>query len=431
LIKSQEQHRLKRLARERAALGTCLVAALLAGCGALRQAQDDTQPPLDARGTIPIASNAKSSPYTVLYSFQGGNDGNVPVAGLIVLGHTLYGTTQFGGNTSCYTTDLGGCGTVFAIEPSGKERVVYRFQSGDDGQYPMADLIAVNGTLYGTTAAGGNQSCGAYSGCGTVFEVTPSGKERVIYRFAGEPDASKPRAALVLEHGKLLGTTSAGGVQNGGAIFAVSLHGKEDVVASFNYAYGGGPQAALLDAGGVFHGTTNDGGASGDGTAFAATNGKVAVLHTFNGAPDGAHPIAPQIKSGSTVYGTTQSGGESCNCGTVFSLTANGKERIVHRFSGLDGRWPYAGLTEVGDAFYGTTKLGGEYDDGSIFKMTPSGTEEVLYSFGAGGRNDGWFPESDLLYWKGSLYGTTSFGGAGNYGTVFRLQLSRRRESTK
>jgi uncharacterized repeat protein (TIGR03803 family) len=381
---------------------------------------------LRAAETFPQKSS-RSPQYATLYNFRGGKDGYGPAASLTVLNGTLYGTTQFGGNDSCYTTDLPGCGTIFAIEPSGKERVTYRFKGNDDGLYPLANLVAVSGKLYGTTVAGGNENCGLYSGCGIVFVVTTSGQERVIYRFGGEPDAAKPRAPLIVRNNSFFGTTSAGGSNSGGAIFAINTHGKEQVVAGFNDSYGGGPRAGLLDEAGVLYGTTDAGGASGDGAVFSATRaGKIALLHSFSGAPDGASPITSLVRYHGALYGTTSSGGNSCNCSTVFSLSADGKERVLHRFSGDDGSAPYAGLIQVGKAFYGTTKLGGAYGDGSVFEVTPSGKERVLYSFGAGGSSDGSLPVAGLLYWKGELYGTTSSGGAHSYGTVFRLSPAAR-----
>ena len=107
----------------------------------------------------------------VIYTFQGGSDGAVPYAGLIDVNGTLYGTTSYGGSTGCGGR---GCGTAFSIDPNtGAEKVIYSFcsqQNCTDGAYPQAGLISVNGSLYGTTSAGGRKDthCNG-SGCGTVF----------------------------------------------------------------------------------------------------------------------------------------------------------------------------------------------------------------------------------------------------------------------
>ena len=100
---------------------------------------------------------------SVVYSFKGGNDGAYPYAGLINVGGTLYGTTSAGGSANCD----GGCGTVFKVTPRGAKSVVYSFKGGRDGAVPVASLISVGGTLYGTAREGGRR------GNGTVFAVAP------------------------------------------------------------------------------------------------------------------------------------------------------------------------------------------------------------------------------------------------------------------
>ena len=111
------------------------------------------------------------------YRFGGGNDGQSPQGRLAALNGTLYGTTFWGG-----TTCGGKCGTVFAITTSGQERVLYSFKGPPtDGNNPISDLVAFNGKLYGTTTGGGSR----VGGSGTVFEVDPSGNERVVYSFNG------------------------------------------------------------------------------------------------------------------------------------------------------------------------------------------------------------------------------------------------------
>jgi uncharacterized repeat protein (TIGR03803 family) len=105
----------------------------------------------------------------VLYRFRGGSDGRNPQSGLIDVNGTLYGTTYFGGDgTGCYAP---GCGTVYSISTSGTEKVLYAFKGGSDGFFPVAGLIDVQGTLYGTTEEGGG-GCSTDDGCGTVFSIT-------------------------------------------------------------------------------------------------------------------------------------------------------------------------------------------------------------------------------------------------------------------
>lgn len=162
----------------------------------------------------------------VVYSFQGGSDGAIPQAGLItnvtdrLFGRsgTLYGTTSQGGGTGC-TNNPGqpgpGCGTVFEVTPNGVERVLHSFAGGSDGALPSGNLINVLGTHYGTTNQGGGTGCGNFvglgPGCGTVFKVTPLGVESVLHSFQGGSDGANPNAGLVNVGGTLYGTTFIGG----------------------------------------------------------------------------------------------------------------------------------------------------------------------------------------------------------------------------
>ncbi|HUA14889.1 MAG TPA: choice-of-anchor tandem repeat GloVer-containing protein [Verrucomicrobiae bacterium] len=157
----------------------------------------------------------------VLKRFTGKpNDGDSPVGGLI-RDHAgnFYGTTRFGG-----TADLG---TVFKMDSTGKETVLYSFQGGSDGASPEYSNLVMDaaGNLYGTTAEGGGGDCTAlgYSGCGTVFKLDTSGVETVLHSFAGEPtDGAIPYAGLTLgSDGNLYGTTYNGGTANAGTVFKI------------------------------------------------------------------------------------------------------------------------------------------------------------------------------------------------------------------
>src|SRR5579871_4674408 len=154
----------------RYALAVC-VAAMLAGCGG---GSAPLNPPSPDRFTA-LRTHVRPA-YSVLYSFKGGSrDGENPFAGLINVNGTLYGTTA-GGGAYCAST---GCGTVFSITTSGVESVLYSFKNDPDGSHPLAGLLNVKGTLYGTTNGGGG------IGYGTVFSITTSGKESMLYSFGG------------------------------------------------------------------------------------------------------------------------------------------------------------------------------------------------------------------------------------------------------
>ncbi len=223
---------------------------------------------------------------TVLHTFKGGADGAEPSAGLIRDAEgNFYGTTvSGGGGGQCWHYAIG-CGTVFKLDTTGKEIVLYSFTGGDDGNYPMAALIRdTEGNLYGTTYVGGGGSCDFFqTGCGTIFKVSKTGRETVLYRFTGGSDGAAPLSGLVRDvEGNLYGTTEYGG-------------------------------SSLCDCGVVFR---------------LSKTGDLTVLHIFSGVPDGAFPEAGLIRDAEgNLYGTTYYGGDSScqsgrpGCGVVFKLT--------------------------------------------------------------------------------------------------------------
>jgi uncharacterized repeat protein (TIGR03803 family) len=144
------------------------------------------------------------------------------------------------------------------------------------------------------------------------------------------------------------------------------------------------------------------------------------VLHSFGSSGDGANPYAGLVNVKGTFYGTTLSGGAN-NEGTVFSITPSGTEAVLHSFGGSgDAYSPYAGLVNAKGILYGTTFYGGANGQGTVFSITLSGRETLLYSF-QGGSGGGYHPYAGLVSVKGTLYGTTYYGGADGDGTVFSL----------
>jgi uncharacterized repeat protein (TIGR03803 family) len=318
--------------------------------------------------TVPFGAAHAKSKETVLYAFQGGSDGASPQASLIAdKAGSLYGTTYNGGGaTGCF----GGCGTVFRLAPDGTETVLYAFQGGNDGEYPYAGLIAdKGGNLYGTTSEGAGTGCDDGQGCGTVFKLTADGTLTVLHTFAGGSDGGEPEAGLIADKtGNLYGTTYEGGgtgceMSLGcGTVFEVMPDGTETVLYRFcaqqNCTDGGYPAAGLIaDKAGNLIGTTSSGGdVNGDGTVFKlAPNGTETVLYTFcarKKCADGGTPVAALIedKKGN-LYGTTELGGAYCEgdgglgCGTVFRLAPDGTETVLHSFTGRhDGSSPVGSL---------------------------------------------------------------------------------------
>ena len=430
-------------------LGACLSAALLAACGAGNNGLDSPTPmafaPHVAAPQSAVASSVPqrlkplfapplaSSRFQSLYGFKGSPDGSSPEAALIAVNGELYSTTTTGGTS--------GNGTVFEVGTSGGERVLYSFEGGSDGVYPEGGLIHMNGEFYGTTANGGTNNDG------TVFEVRTSGNESVLYSFAGGKDGAHPPGGVITMNGTLYGTTTFGGkgscTSGCGTVFEVNRSGAEHVLYRFNgRADGANPQAGLIAVNGRLYGTTGFGGANNVGTLFdVSTSGKESVLYSFKGGKDGVEPTAALVAMNGTLYGTASEGGTMCSsssgpsgCGIVFAVSASsGTERVLYRFKGgKDGREPRAALIATSGTLYGTTRYGGDLSDcvgvgkgcGTIFEMSTSGEESVLYRFT--NTIDGAFPLAGLVAVDGVLYGAANSAGngCGGYdgcGTIFEL----------
>jgi uncharacterized repeat protein (TIGR03803 family) len=350
----------------------------------------------------------------VLYRFKGGANGEYPYGGLVrdTKGN-LYGTTYLGGAS--------GAGTVFKIDTTGREKPLHSFTGGKDGGYPVAGVIMdAAGNLYGTTLQGG-----AF-GAGTVFKVDTSGRETVLYTFTGLYDGAFPYAGLIMDAGgSLYGTTSSGGFPPyTGLVFKLDKSGHETVLYYFlNRGDGDYPLAGVnMDANGNLYGTTYYGGASGAGTVFKLdTTGTETVLYNFTGGADGSNPVAGVIMdTEGNLYGTTEFGGSSpdcgpLGCGVVFKLDTTNKETVLHTFGGSrgEGANPTAGLVlDAKGNLYGTTEYGGGGSNGAgmVFKLDTANKETKLEVFTGG--KDGGFPYAGLIRDKaGNLYGTGQFGG--------------------
>jgi uncharacterized repeat protein (TIGR03803 family) len=394
-------------------LASTLCIIILAGCA---------QPP--ATSSLPATSQARkatSSNFQILYTFATPRNGIIPAGSLLVAGSTLYGTTNFGGGASksCYPGN--GCGTVFQFTASNDYSDLFRFKGLATGTRPYSGMIDVNGTLYGTTQTGGKRNEG------TVFSLTTSGSLHVIHSFRGK-DGNDPRANLTSVNGALYGTTYYGGSAGTGAIFTITGTGTgtgtEKVLHNFKSGKDGAlPLCALIEVNGVLYGTTASGGTGNAGTVFEinpdGTNYR--VIYSFQGGTDGAFPYSGLTALNGTLYGTTDQGG-TYNKGTVFAVTPSGSEQVLHSFGhGTDGAYPYAGLTVLNGELYGTTAYGGTTpgadrvkpakpsSEGTLFTITPYGSEQVLHDFtgGPGGR----VPYADLVVMNGVLYGTTIWGG--------------------
>lgn len=436
---------------------------------------------------LAISSQLAQAQYTesVPYTFTGGGDGAYPYVSVIPDGKgNLYGTTGGGG---------AGCGVVFKLSPpSGgigpwTETALYTFTCGSDGAAPDARLaFDGKGNLYGATLWGGYLSgCGAYGGCGVVYELSPpsggSGAwtETVLYAFKDGNDGAVPNAGVVLDaKGNLYGVTSNGGDTSGsncggyisgcGVVYELSPPSggsgpwTENVLYTFaGGSDGAGPSGSLIfDSKGNLYSVAL-GGTKGYGVAFQLSPPSggsgpwtQTVLYAFTGGSDGAYPYASLLfDSTGNLYSTTSGGGDvsgsncgTSGCGVVFRLsppsggTGPWTENVLYSFTGGSdgkGKGNPSGYSSNGGPIFDpggnlyATAGGGAKGYGVAFELTPpsggtgSWSETVLYTFTDG--NDGGYPNAGLvLDSNGNFFGTTFIGGPycsgeGGCGVVFEL----------
>jgi uncharacterized repeat protein (TIGR03803 family) len=381
-------------------------------------------------------------------------DGALPVAALIQgTNGNLYGTNSMNGQNG-----FGAEGTFFQIAPGGQLVFLYSFCSETncaDGASPSAPLAQnVSGSFLGTTKLGGANNAG------TVFQISTSGTTTTLYSFCSQTnctDGESPEAGLVQgPNGNYYGTTNWGGSGVGsecfngslgcGTIFEITTSGTQTVIYSFcsqtNCSDGSLPRSLTLGTDGNFYGTTGLGGTGGAGTFFrnSPSSGQFVVLHQFQQATEGSVPNGIMQGTDGNFYGTTRTGGPAGQ-GTAFKITpAAGVLTVLHAFcsqvSCTDGQRPEAGLVQGTDGnLYGTAVAGGAYQNcvggcGTLFNITPAGQLTTLYSFCAVSTcPDGQNPAAALVqHTNGSFYGTTYGGGPGcisyeGCATIFNLSM--------
>jgi uncharacterized repeat protein (TIGR03803 family) len=303
---------------------------------------------------------------------------------------------------------------------------------GTDGADSSATLVqATNGNLYGATVEGGA------NGFGAIFKITPTGTLTTLYSFCSRSDcfSAYPGGLVQAANGNFYGTTIEGGAY--GTVFEITPGGTLTTLYSLDFTDGVSPNAPLVQAtNGDLYGTAINGGTSseacpvGCGTVFKMTpSGTLTALHSFcsqSNCTDGAYPAAALVQAtNGDLYGTTLEGGAN-NQGTVFKITPSGTLTTLYSFcspSGCaDGVSPFAPLVQATDGdLYGTTDYGGANGYGTVFKITPSGTLTTLYSF------DGTvftYPHALVQATDGNFYGTTQEGGTNDSGTVFKITPS-------
>jgi uncharacterized repeat protein (TIGR03803 family) len=293
---------------------------------------------------------------SILLTFTGANGATAYSAPVVDKSGNVYGTTYAGG-----VGQDGGQGTIFKIAANGSATSLYSFcttSNCPDGGNPVGNLIMdKRGNLYGIGQEGG------VNGSGVLFEYTAGGTEKVLYSFDYSTSGGAPDSTIVQDAaGNFYGTAYGGGAGGCGTIFEVTPKGKETTLYAFACGNDGRfPNGLTIDASGNLFGTTQLGGKSGYGTVWELpAGGTEKVLYAFANGAGGAMPFGPLARdSKGNLYGTASGGGTGA--GTLFKISPKGKETVLHTFApdGSDGSLPSAGLVYHKGAFYGTAVNGG------------------------------------------------------------------------
>jgi len=372
---------------------------------------------------LAAAGTLRAQTYTVLYTYPGTDRNNSGVLAPQIMSQGRDGNLY----STIATNGIENAGTVYQMTTSGQYTALYNFcvqTKCADGAYPQGGVVlGYDGNFYGTTQGGGT------GGAGTAFRLTPSGTLTNLWSFGNQTDDSVPNYTLLPgQDGNLYGVSI--GQYNGqyGAFFRITPADKFSVLLDFNFTDGAVPNLPTQGTDGNFYGTAELGGSSNLGVIYKITpTGKITVLHNFAGYPsDGGSPVGILVQgSDGSFYGATYRGGTK-NQGTIFKISPSGKYTLLYSFndtSGNDGIQPLAGLTRGSDgSFYGAASSGGTKNAGAIFKVTPAGQESVLLNF-CDPTCNGFSPQTPLVqHTTGAFYGNTTGNSLG--GSVFyRLDL--------
>ncbi len=307
--------------------------------------------------------------FSTVFSFSDATTGWIP-EGTVTLGTdgNYYGVTSFGGGTAVN-------GVLFKLTPKGVYTVLHVFQGGSDGEGPLAAPIeGIDGALYGTTS--GNN--GIFSS--TVYKYTHSGVFSTIYDFSSTTGFRPTLDEQLLQgtDGNLYAIARTGGTVDDGEIIKLSISGK--LLSTYSFAGGvtGGavPIGTLIQASdGNYYGTTEFGGTSGNGTVYKMdTKGNVTLVHSFAKANGGGYcPLGGLVQgTDGYLYGTTASGGAN-GLGAIFRTTTGGAFKQLYSFTTVIGSVPVGSLLQhTNGLFYGYANFGGAYTFGAIYSLDMS-----------------------------------------------------------
>ncbi len=387
------------------------------------------------------ATNVSAVTFTNIYVFS--TDGYTSINGslaetnadgvspdsLVLVGDTIYGTSISGGTY--------GDGTCFRVNTDGTHFTnlwnftmgTYDsssgFYDGSTGAQPNPGLLLVSNTLYGTTFYGGHFDAG------TVFKINLDGSGFSLMKEFAFTNGQSPASGLTLYSNILYGTTAGGGTnENGsGTVYAINPGNSDftEICQFTNEAepYGG----VVVNSNGIF-GFARYSGLNNDGFIYRAGGGGAADLFDFDGA-NGSTSWATPTLNGNTLYGVTYQGGIN-GSGNIFRIDTTGQNFTnLYNFSPANGAntngvqpYEFSGLVLSGYTLYGTASLSGSGGQGTVFKISTSGTDfTVLHSFQY---TDGAQP-GQLVLSGGTLYGVAEYGIQGislGDGSIFKMILN-------
>jgi uncharacterized repeat protein (TIGR03803 family) len=411
---------------------------------------------------VAVAMPTQAQTYTVLHDFTDSPDGAVPNPIIQDGKGNFYGSTRFGGIADC---DLDTCGTVFKIDSAGNESILYDFQGGNNGVTPIGSLaLDPKGNLWGVT-----QGNGFDDGASAVFKLESNGHE-TSYDVNDVTICCLDSPLVADAKGNLYGMSPYGGrpmcpyVKNNlgcGTLFEVSPSGKFKVLHTFTGTDGIQPEGGLvIDANGNLYGSAFYGGklkcsypgwgepiGKGCGTIYKLdTQGDFTVLHSFTGPNDGSYPLGLTIDSAGNLYGIAGSGGDvipnsnyEYGLGTIFKVDAEGKFKVLFTFTPETTlNYVYASHLAIDSHgnLYGMQEANNCAGAGCLFKIDTQGNYTDIYNFDDAQTSGGVFitgiTPGLLLASDGTIYGTTPVGGDSNgggecsesCGTVYKLVLS-------
>lgn len=352
--------------------------------------------------------------YRTLTDFTAAVDvGGCPVSSPVYKGGMLYGMTPYGG--------VSNWGVVYSVDPASSNYTTLHAFQGLDGRTPLGTLTHDGTNLYGMTCRGGSNDVGV------VFRMATNGTGyTVLHHFDGSNpnDGANPWGTPVWDENMLYGLTYGGGRTNNGTVFSVNTDGSGFTnLHRFVGPYDDGehPKSDLLLDSGRLYGTTCQGGTNDKGTVFAldTDGGNYTVLYAFTGAAgDAQFPGGDLIKQGDYLYGTAIGGAD--NAGVVFCIPTNGGTmNFMWYFSGsaADGASPYASLVEHDTKVYGVTRYGGSNSVGVLFSLGGAQTNQYMWPMDTGE------PIGDLVAVGDAFYGTTLRGGVSNNGVLFAFEM--------